>query len=130
MKLSEPIVITPRMLPGVEISKNSWVSIEYDGYRDDGRTRYKYHIDGPGLEHTSNDLASGCQGGSLQDGLRSLLGFLVACGEAYRYHMTTGVESDNYDLFPPNVAEWAYQNNDELAITALELEENPGLIAE
>lgn len=121
LKLREPVIITPRLLPGVDVSKDSWVSIEYAG-SDDGRTRYRYYIDGPNLEFVGVDLKSGGGGGTLQDGLRSLMSFLSAAGEAY-WAGIHGRVSDNADLFPAPVMEWAYQNKDEIDILGMELED-------
>jgi hypothetical protein len=58
-------------------------------------------------------------GGCIQEALSSLLSFLVASAEAVRY----GSDSDNSDLFPKKVAEWAYMNSDELSMLSVELEE-------
>jgi hypothetical protein len=55
---------------------------------------------------------------------------LDACGESYGYGLRTGQSGENADLFPEQVAEWAYQNSDELSMLACELEENKGLIEE
>jgi hypothetical protein len=128
-KLQNPVIITPRLMVGVQID-GVFVSIEYAGDRN-GRQAYRYHIDLPdGTEHSADDLASGVGGGSLQSGLESLLSFLIACGESWSYQQRTGREGENADLFPAAVAEWAAQNQDELPMLAIELEENPGLIEE
>jgi len=131
MILNSPIEISPRLLPCVRIG-NAIISITYSDKSDrEGRTVYEYFIDTPEWEHTNdNDLKSGCQGGSLQSGLESLLSFLAACGESYGYRQRTGHEGENESLFPPNVAEWAYQNSDELGMLSIQLEEESDLIQE
>jgi hypothetical protein len=131
MLIHEPCMITSRLLPGIKVG-GGFISIEYSKRAgDEGRTRYQYHIDLPnGEEHTGDDLQSGCQGGSLQEGLASLLSFLSACGESYGYSLRTGREGENTDLFPANVAEWAYQNSDELSSLSCDFEETPDLIEE
>lgn len=130
MTLKSPFIITPRLLPGVHIGK-AFISIEYDGGTSDGRIRYRYHIDLPdGSEHTGNDLKSGVGSGNLQSGMESLLSFLAACGESYGFSKRTGREGENTDLFPPAVAEWAYQNSDELATLEIEIQETENLIDE
>ena len=130
MTLSGPIEISPSLEPSVRIG-NSWVCISYAGRAGrDGRTRYAYRIIRPDMpDVTGDDLQSGCQGGSLADGMTDLLSFLCAAGEAYRYEMSGG-KSDNADMFPPDVMEWCYQNADELSMLAIEVEENPDCIAE
>jgi hypothetical protein len=46
--------------------------------------------------------------------MESLLSFLTAAAESYGYTMRTGRESDNSDLFPAFIVEWAYQNDSEI----------------
>lgn len=130
MKLSSPFQISPRLLPAVKVGE-AWISIDFDGATSDGRARYRYYIDLPdGTEHTANDLKSGCGGGSLQQGMESLLSFLGACGESVRYERHSGRKGDNADCFPPAIAEWAVNNLDEISMLQLELEENKDLITD
>lgn len=119
MLLRPPFAISSRLLPSVTVGGAS-ISIEITGSTSAGRTKYRWYLDLPdGGEFTGNDLRSGCQGGSIEEGMSSLLCFMAACGEAYRYSMG-GRESENIDLFPEGMREWCYQNSDEL--TALEEE--------
>ncbi len=121
MKLLNPFIITPRLLPGVQIGK-AFISIELAGSNSEGRTKYLCHIDRPGKRSvTIDDLKSGCGGGSLQEGMESLLSFLGACAESYP--MRHGERGENYDLFPPSIAEWAYYNSDEISMLQLEISE-------
>lgn len=128
MLLHSPVEITSRLLPGVRVGGAS-ISIEYAGHRE-GRQVYRWFIDLDGQEFTDDDLKSGAGGGSLQDGLESLLTFLAACGEAVAYSDRSGHESENCDLFPREVAEWAAANRDELSVLAYELEETENAIQE
>ena len=124
--LFRSIIITPRLMPGLHIG-DAFISIEYG--RDRGhRQHYRYYIDIGGREYTDDDLSSGCNH-SLQNGLESLLSFLGACVEGRRY-ARTGRESENADLFPDWVGEWAEANSDEISMVACELEETEGLIVE
>jgi hypothetical protein len=132
MKLQSPFAISARLLPAVQVG-DSWISIKLaDGYTPDGRARYRYYIDTPAFEHTNDDLASGCGGGSLQMGMESLLSFLLAAVESYRYRgcTWTGDPHDNSSLFPQQVVEWAYQHDSEIQSLQMELEENPELITD
>jgi len=136
MQLKRPVIITSRLLPGVIVG-GAFVSIEYAKRPGrDGRTRYQYHIDLPESERgerlslSADDMQSGCQGGSLQEGLTSLLSFLSACGESLSYATRTEEPGENADLFPAVLAQWAAQNSDELGALACELEEREGLIVE
>lgn len=120
MKLQTPFEISPRLLPCVRIG-DVFISIDYAGETRDGRTRYRYHIDLPnGKEHTGTDLKSGCGGGDLQAGMESLLSFLSAAAESYRY---SGMDGENSDLFPEFICQWASDNSDAISMLAIELEE-------
>ena len=133
-----PIVITNRLMAGVRIGVRRGDGDISIGYSDrpgtEGRVRYEYWIDlDDGTEYHGDDLQSGCQGGSLQEGLQSLLSFLDACGEAYGYALRTRsalADTENGELFPTAIAEWCYQNSDELGMLACVLEETPDLIWE
>ena len=128
MILHAPLIITPRLMAGVQIgTPPAWVSIGNGPRNAEGRTVYGVFIDLPdGTEHEVTDLCSGCGGGSIQDGLASLLSFLGAAAEAYHYRGRQG--SGEYDsaetLFPPAVVQWAAENADEISILAYDIEES------
>ena len=122
--LVSPVEIAPNLQAGVRVG-GGWITVGY-AKRDgrDGRTRYRWEIIFPdGSDASDDDLQSGCQGGDLMGGLESLLSFLGAAAEAYRYQMGTGRESDNADLFPAHVVEWAYQHDSEISCLQCEIEE-------
>jgi len=128
MQLHSPICITARLLPGIQVG-NGFISIEYSKRPgDSGRTRFQYHIDLNGSEYSADDIQSGCQGGDLQSGLSSLLSFLAAAAEACYYEQSTGRESENADLFPSDIVQWASENSDELSILACEIEESESVL--
>lgn len=135
MTLHPPFEISGRLLPAVRVG-DATISIKFDGQTRDGRTRYRWFIDAPGVDATGNDLCSGVGGGSIQEGMASLLSFLSACGESYGYQQShaspyAGTEFDgdgNAGLFPLDVAAWAYQKSDELSLLEWELSENPNLV--
>lgn len=56
----------------------------------------------------------------------SLLSFLGASAESYRYKMDWDklTPDSNASLFPRPVVEWAYQNSDEISILLCEIEES------
>jgi len=108
--LREPFFISSRLLPAVRVS-DAIISIEYGDPCQDGRVRYRYFIDfGGENDHEGDDLKSGAGGGTLRQGMESLLAFLSSCGESCR----PGHEGENADLFPPHIGEWAYLNQDEI----------------
>jgi hypothetical protein len=74
--------------------------------------------------HTGEDLKSGVGGGSLQEGFASLLAFLEAAAESYRYQFHTGRQGENVDLFPAEVIAWAYQHSDEIGMLRWAIEES------
>lgn len=102
---------------------------EHGGYRQ----RYAYRIADatvPGLvPHDGRDIHSGV--GATVDtlaGMGTLVTFLSAAADAYRYQMSNPLSApENLDLFPAWVTEAAYLNSDELAMLGLELEHPNGL---
>ncbi len=129
MRLEQPFVITSRLMAGL-CGNGGEISIGYAKRDSDGRTAYDVWIDIPAGEFHITDLRSGCQGGSLQEGMASLLSFLTAAAESLAYQERTGHQGENTDLFPLPVVEWARQQSDELTGLQMEIEETPGLIAE
>ncbi len=128
MKLNKPFEISARLMPAVKVG-GAWISLECGRTNSEGRTIYKAFIDLPhGKEYAINDLKSGCQGGSIQEGMEALLSFLGAAAESYAYRMRTGYAGENEDLFEPEVVRWAYENQDDISSLELELEENKHLI--
>lgn len=126
MTLNPPFKISSRLLPALEVG-GATIQLEICGGTHDGSTRYRWTIDLPdGSEHSGTDLKSGCGGGDLQSGFESLLNFLGAAAESWRYR---GTEGENSDLFPQPVVEWAAQNSDELSMLACEIEETKELIS-
>jgi len=65
--------------------------------------------------------------------MESLLSFLGACAESVQYAARTGKpisDTENGELFPPWVADWAAQNSDEIAMVACEIEEEESCLVE
>lgn len=130
MLLKSPFEIGSRLLPSIRVA-DCVLSLECVGSTHDGRDKYVMHFDfDNGSSHTEHGLKSGCGGASTQEMFASALCFLSAAGEAYRYQMSTGRESDNADLFAPAIMEWAYQHSDELSSLECEIEETPDLIVD
>lgn len=118
MLLSNPVQITPRLLPGVRVG-GAWLSIEY-AHTEGHRQHYRYYIDLPNrFEYSADDLSSGCRH-SLQHGLQDLCMFLSALGDG-------SCESDGW---PREVKQWAIGCADDLSLMAMDLEETEGLIQE
>ena len=122
MTLNSPFSISSCLLPALEIG-GAVIQLEYASRAGrDGRVRYRWTIDLPdGSSHSGDDLQSGCGGGSLQEGFESLLSFLSAAAESWRY---AGSNGENSDLFPRPVVKWAAQNSDEIGMLECEIEES------
>lgn len=84
------------------------------------RQRYACSIVTADWRYDGNDIRSGC-GADVDenDAAETLFAFLSAAAEAYRYEMNGGT-SENIDLFPAHVTEWAYQNEDEISLLAVQ----------
>lgn len=130
MILHDPFIITARLLPGLRIGEGDFISIEYLRRSKGFRTAYRVTFDIAGKEYTDDTLKSGCQGGTLQQGMASLLSFLGAAAESYAYGLRTGCAGENANLFDASIVEWAHQNSDEISLLAVEIEETPDLIQE
>ena len=108
MILKPPFKISGRLLPSLFIG-TAWVSIELLS-----RTQARYYIDlADGTEVIGDDLS--CRAGlTIQSAFESLLSFLGAYAEAIDYSTRTGRVSENSDLFPAALADWATGNSDEI----------------
>lgn len=130
-ELHSPLIITPRLMPGAQIGPDSFVSIGYsETPGDSGRTRFCYHIDTPSGEYSGDDLQSGVGPASLQEGLESLVSFLLSAAEGFQYRMHFPHLSCDDEPFPARVSEWAHLHDDELQALWMDLEANPDLIKE
>lgn len=127
MKLHAPFEIGSRLLPELKIGDGR-VSLQNTGeeFGYGGKPLWRWYVDIPAGEFSAADLGSH---GNTQETFASLLTFLSACAESYRGWMASGEKFENFELFPGEVAEWAYQNHDEIDLALAELE-TPGLIEE
>lgn len=108
----------------------------------EGRTCYEYSIAFPegysytdkagetqfidrGYVYRNRDLKSGCQGGDQRQGMESLLSFLGAAAESYGYTLYPGRQSENCDLFPAFIVQWAHQHAEEISMAQYEIENPP-----
>lgn len=130
MELNQPFTIGPNLDEGIQIGKD-WITLRYSYNRGtEGRTRYKYTFLINGSEYTGSDLQSGCQGGDLLEGFKSLLGFLMAAVESFEYSERTGRKGENTDLFPMPVVQWARENKYAIEDMMCVLEESENAIVE
>jgi len=130
MILHDPFAISARLLPAVKIG-DSWLSVEWSPKPGrEGRARYRFHLDTPTFEYTDDELQSGCQGGTLQQGMGSFLTFLSYAAEHARYWRGREADDPETALFPPQVIAWADHWSDEIDVLAYAIEETPDLIEE
>lgn len=119
--LSAPYEIGPRLMPALRMPDGSRVSITVDGQDIDGRIVYRWTIDGAdGTELAAGrDLRSGAYAepdvGAM---FPSLASFLSAWVESFGYP-----DSENADLFPDSLRDWAERNAEELSMMTMEEEE-------
>jgi len=110
MTLSSPFLISARLLPAVSIGKGSeqiTVSLSPRGFI----------LDGPFGEHRITDLT--LRGNpSIESAFETLLSFMSAAAESFRYK---GMDGENSDLFPAEVTEAIAQVSSELESVWFEL---------
>lgn len=83
---------------------------EYDAISEAYRPRYAYRILSEDWEYIDNDIRGVLnEVPNLNAAARSLFAFLYACQEA------KDEDSENYDLFPPHVREWAELHSEEIS---------------
>ena len=105
----------------IQLGDGSLVSVqsigaEYSPEDSGRRQRYAYTITTTDWSYDGNDIRSGVGAPvDVPDAARTLFEFLGAAAEAYEYG-TTLYTSENIDLFPMHVTEWAYANRDELSM--------------
>lgn len=122
MIIHPPMMISPRLLPAVEIDDVT-ISIDPEDWTVyfDGRGEWS-HID-----YVEDNFRPGLlprdEGDAVRDALGSVLSFVSAFAEAIEFETRTGCESENSDLFPDTMREWAHQNSDEITDMAMQLED-------
>ncbi len=98
------------------------ISIEDTGhYTADNRAIFEWTVVLDHKIYNEADLKSGCWSRPTEtEMLETLLAFLGAAAESYRY---AGMEGENSNLFPEPVAKWASENSDEISVAQGNLEE-------
>lgn len=127
--LTAPLEIGPRLLPSVAF-EGGRVSLDPNTYEyfidlDDGTEVTGNDFRPPRVAPAPRDVPASPHHTPDDDVLRiamgSLLGFLSAFAEAHNPRWG-GKDHEQYDLFPPEIGEWAYLNEDEIAMAAHDLE--------
>ena len=121
MIIKPPFCITPRLLPGIRIG-GAWLSVDYAKEQNQQYRTYVYYLDFAGKEFTGTCNSPNYYG--LQKGLETLLNFLGVFEIAVRYNKATGHKSEELELFPKELANWAMENNTEIFDLECRLTEN------
>jgi hypothetical protein len=111
VKLSHPFIISSRLFPAVAIGQGSeqiTVSLSPSGFI----------LDGPFGEHRVTDLTLRGEP-SIESAFETLLSFMTAAAESFRYR---GMDGENSDLFPAEVTEALYQISSELECVWFEIQ--------
>ena len=104
MILRAPFMISSRLLPAVEVGQGTeqiTVSLSPSGFI----------LDGPFGEHKVTGLRLSPLCKSVESAFETLLSFMTAAAESFRYR---GMDGENADLFPAEVTEALFQVSTEL----------------
>ena len=104
MILRAPFMISSRLLPAVEVGQGTeqiTVSLSPSGFI----------MDGPFGEHKVTGLRLSPLCKSVESAFETLLSFMTAAAESFRYR---GMDGENADLFPAEVTEALFQVSTEL----------------
>ena len=104
MILRAPFMISSRLLPAVEVGQGTeqiTVSLSPSGFI----------LDGPFGEHKVTGLRLSPLCKSIESAFETLLSFMTAAAESFRYR---GMDGENSDLFPAEVTEALFQVSTEL----------------
>jgi hypothetical protein len=132
MVLQQPFIISARLLPAIKIA-DCTISLERRDRDSEGRWMFRIYFDfKDGRKFVEDTLRSGCGGigGGTQEMFETLFSFLTWAGEAAHWRQLSGCESENEDLFCPEITEWCEQNNDDISCLACDIKEKKGLIVD
>lgn len=136
MKLLAPFIISARLAPALRIGDAtlSLVGTDVRQSTEPGALILGQRIGATlvldfadGTEYECSDLQSGCGGfGSVVDIFETFLSFLSAAAEARAFTQRTGIKSDNDDVFPEAVMQWAADNQFDIECTQCDLQDKDG----
>lgn len=109
--IENPFIITSHLCWGVKIG-SATITLTKTEPAEEGRTRCTFVIEDGDWSYTDSEMKTGAGRWSPGSAIETFLSFLEAAAEAYRY----GPASDNYDMFPEPVMQWAYGNGDEIGM--------------
>ena len=126
MLLKSPFIITSTLSPGIKIG-DSVLHLTDVQPAEQGRDQATFLLVTPEFEYQDDQLRSGVGGfQSTVSIFESFLGFMQAACESAEHEERTGYDSENSDLFPRHVVEWALLNKCELDYTHMEITDEDG----
>lgn len=135
MILHEPFIITGRLHPGLKIG-SAFLSLLDTEFKAEGETCLGRRQSATmvldftdGAEsYEDSTLQSGCGGfQGVVAIFETYLSFLLAAVEGYEYEQRSpGRKSDNSDLFPTPIVQWAVDNKSEIEYLHCELQDENG----
>jgi hypothetical protein len=109
----------------VKIGETGKITVELAQMRDEeDRPVYRYEItdEAAGIDHEAADLSLGVLVfPSNTKAATTLLSFLYAANEAYLTELEGNIDSENLELFPMPVNEWAYVHAEDMEMAQVEL---------
>ena len=109
MELKHPFMISSRLLPSISI-KDAVISLDIgDNTPIGSRVTVRYFIDFPN-NHTIMGEDFSVRYQTIEESFKSFFGFLAAFAEAVEYENRTLRKSDNINLFPESMKDWASKN--------------------
>ena len=124
--LKPPFIIGSTLSPALKIG-GSTLHLTDVQLAEQGRDQATFLLVTPEFEYQDDQLRSGTGGFQSTVGIfESFLGFMQAACEAAEYEERTGYDSENSDLFPRHVVEWALLNKCELDYTHMEITDEDG----
>lgn len=124
--LKSPFIIGSTLSPALKIG-DSTLHLTDVQPAEEGRERARFLLVTPDFEYEDNKLMSGTMGFWGTVGIfESFLSFMQAAIEAAEYEMRTGRESDNADLFPKHVVEWALEHKDAIDMAICDITDEDG----
>lgn len=126
MLLKSPFIIGSTLSPALRIG-DSTLHLTDVQLAEQGRDQATFLLVTPEFEYVDDQLRSGVGGFQSTVGIfESFLGFMQAAIEGAEYEERTGYHSDNADLFPRHVVEWALEHRDAIEMAICDITDEDG----
>ena len=126
MKLHSPFIIGSALSPALKIG-DSTLHLTDVQLAEQGRDQATFLLVTPEFEYVDDQLRSGVGGfQSTVSIFESFLGFMQAACESAEYEERTGYQSENSDLFPKHIVEWALEHKEAIDTAICEITDEDG----